>query len=313
MDLEMVFNELSLRVLADNIQTAQQKMSDLVATARKAAELGIKPIIRTNTQFYAATLAENYSLSDWVIDRSVDRDIQRFILTAAKSPFLADIQSPEIETKTLLSEFYYEGELAEGLGIAYLLETLAISLISEKCWDCSCLELEVRQIDKNEEISTSIKEIIHANCQYHIQQHTTWIQNRIRRGVKDGTELWKRKKELFPSLEFCENVCQQLQRVRKGELILQQIIKKLSELEECCKSWTDGAFNLDNLASKASPESETRLQQFQEQLSFVCPDGKKRIFSLHLRMTGAGAWRLHFSTELGPGKIIIGYVGLKIQ
>jgi hypothetical protein len=91
MDLEMVFNELSLRVFADNIQTAQQRMSDLVATARQASELGIKPIIRTHSQFYAASIARNYSLSDWLKDPSVNRDFQRFILTATKAPFLADI------------------------------------------------------------------------------------------------------------------------------------------------------------------------------------------------------------------------------
>jgi len=59
-------------------------------------------------------------------------------------------------------------------------------------------------------------------------------------------------------------------------------------------------------------ESETRLQQFEKQLTFRCPDDVKRVFSLHVRMT-PGAWRLHFSPESGPGKIIIGYIGLKIQ
>ncbi|EDX71170.1 hypothetical protein MC7420_2731 [Coleofasciculus chthonoplastes PCC 7420] len=46
-------------------------------------------------------------------------------------------------------------------------------------------------------------------------------------------------------------------------------------------------------------------------LTFICPDGNERIFSLHVRMT-PGAWRLHFSVDLEPGKIIIGYIGSKI-
>ncbi len=41
MNLEMVLNELSLRTPADNVQTAQQWMSNLIATARTAAELGV--------------------------------------------------------------------------------------------------------------------------------------------------------------------------------------------------------------------------------------------------------------------------------
>ncbi|MEA5621294.1 hypothetical protein VB711_26165, partial [Cronbergia sp. UHCC 0137] len=91
------------------------------------------------------------------------------------------------------------------------------------------------------------------------------------------------------------------------------------ELENYCKNWREGAFNLDHLASKATPESDSRLKELKEKLTFECPDGKKRIFSLHLRMTGAGAWRLHFfpqleiCSKLGTGKIIIGYIGKKIE
>lgn len=95
--------------------------------------------------------------------------------------------------------------------------------------------------------------------------------------------------------------------------MLTQVVNKLFDLENCCKTWTDGAFDLDLLASKATPESDSRLQKLEEKLTFKCRDDVYRVFSLHLRMTGAGAWRLHFSTELGLGKIIIGYMGPKIQ
>jgi hypothetical protein len=53
------------------------------------------------------------------------------------------------------------------------------------------------------------------------------------------------------------------------------------------------------------------LKQFQQELTFKCPDGINRTFSLHVRMT-PGAWRLYFLIELGLGKIIIGYIGSKI-
>lgn len=94
--------------------------------------------------------------------------------------------------------------------------------------------------------------------------------------------------------------------------MLRQVLKRLFELEEYCKSWKNGAFDFDALPSKVTPESESRLKQFKDELTFECSDGKKRIFSLHVRMT-PGAWRLHFCTELGPEKIIIGYIGPKIQ
>jgi|GEM_PF-2722505 len=74
MDLEMVFNELSLQVPANDIQMAKQRMSELILTAREAAELGVKPIIRTHHEFYNPLLADNYSLSNWLVDQFASKN-----------------------------------------------------------------------------------------------------------------------------------------------------------------------------------------------------------------------------------------------
>ena len=70
-------------------------------------------------------------------------------------------------------------------------------------------------------------------------------------------------------------------------------------------------FNQNLLPSKTTPESDSRIQQFRQQLTIKCPDNKERLLNLHLRMTPS-AWRLYFSEDLGLGKIIIGYIGLKL-
>jgi len=311
MDLEMVLNELSLRIPADNIQAARQRMSDLITTAQTAAELGVNPILRTHSQFYATVLAPEYSLSDWLVDRNVDREKSRFILLSAKTPILADLQNSEVEDRNLLSDFYFEGESTEGLKIAYLLESLALSIQSKPQWEFSHLVLEATWLEDEETFNSETITVFHASKVEHIQEHTPWIQNRLRTSVRDGIDLWNRRSELFPSLIFCETVNQQLQNLGSGNPILRQAVKKLFELENYCKSWTSGSFNPDQLPSKVTPESESRLQKLKNKLTFVCPDGNERIFSLHVRMT-PGAWRLHFSADLGPGKIIIGYIGSKI-
>lgn len=313
MDLEMAFNELSMRIPADNIQTAKQRMLDLIATAREAAERGVKPIIRTHSEFYASVLANNYSLSDWLRDPSIDRDDMRFILTAAKTPYLADIQNSEIENRNILSDFCCEGETSAGLGIAYLLESLALSIRSESKWKSNSIVLEVTWLEDSENLNSDTVAVVHASSKEHVQEHIAWIQERLRTGVSDGLDLWNRREDLFPSLLFCESVNQQIQNLGNGDPMLRQVVKKLFELENYCKTWTDGAFNLDLIPSKATPESDSRLQKLKPKLTFKCPDNVHRIFSFHLRMTGAGAWRLHFSEELGPDKIIIGYIGPKIQ
>ncbi|NET60172.1 MAG: hypothetical protein F6K47_29720 [Symploca sp. SIO2E6] len=309
MDLEMVLNELSLRIHADNVQTAQQWMSDLIATARKAAEVGVNPVLRTHSEFYATVLAPNYSLSDWLIDKRVDREESRFILLSTKTPFLAEINNAEIEDRNQRYEFRYEGQLTEGLGIAFLLDSLALSLRSESRWESNSLMLEAIWLEDDSNLNSETVTVVHASQLQHVHEHITWIQERLSKSVRDGSELWNRRSELFPSLEFCENVRKQMESLGKGAPMLQQVKKKLFELENYCKTWTTGAFSLKSL-NNATPESESRRQQFKQELTFRCPDGRERIFNSHVSLT-PGSWRLYFSAELGPGKIIIGYIGQK--
>ncbi|MEG4056829.1 MULTISPECIES: hypothetical protein [unclassified Microcoleus] len=313
MDLEMVFNELSARTLAPDISTARQWMSELIRTMVAAQRCGLKGI-RIQADFHAMILAESYPLSLWRNDDKVNREERTFLKTlATKTPLSVDISDVSIKIKVEAPdcEFSLQGTQAEGFKVSYYLETLAISLNSESLWNSSRLNLELIQIDDNGELIEESVEVLHASQKNHVLEHGDWIKKRQQTAVVDGLELWKRRAELFSSLEFCDRVSQQIESLVDPKM-LRQVVRKLFELDELSKSWTDGALNLDNLPSKASPESESRLKQLREQLNIQCLDGKKRIFSLHIRMT-PGAWRLHFCTELGPGKIIIGYIGPKIE
>ncbi len=313
MDLEMVFNELSARNLAPDISTAQKWMSELISTMREAKRCGLKGI-RVQADFYGMVIAENYPLSRWRNDNEVNRDERTFLRTlATKTPLSVDISDLNIQIKVEDPdcELSLHGSQSEGFKVAHYLETLAISLNSESLWNSSRIKLELIQIDENGELIEESVEVIHASQKNHVLEHADWIHKRQQTGVADGLELWNRRGELFSSLEFCDRLSEQIQSV-VDPTMLRQIVRKLFELEALSKNWADGALDLEKLPSKVSPESESRLKQFREQLNIKCLDGTKRIFSLHVRMT-PGAWRLHFCTELGPGKIIIGYIGPKIQ
>jgi hypothetical protein len=313
MDLEMVFNELSARTLAPDISTARQWMSELISTMLAAKGCGLKAM-RTKEDFWAIILAENYPLSCWLIDPEVNKDDRTFLRTlATKTPLSVDIT--DVKVKTIQDSDCELGSLqgtqAQGFKVAYYLETLAISFNSESLWNSSRINLELIQIDENGELIEESVEVIHASQENHVLEHADWIKKRQQTAVVDGLELWNRRAELFSSLEFCPRVSQQIESLVDPKM-LRQVVRKLFELDELSKNWIDGALDLDNLPSRVSPESERRLKKFNEELTIKCPDEKERLFSLHVRMT-PGAWRLHFSTELGPGKIIIGYIGLKIQ
>ncbi|KST66984.1 hypothetical protein [Mastigocoleus testarum] len=312
MDLEMVLNELSLKTPVGDRYEARQLMSQLIGTLRQATANGANRVLRTSDEIHSLELAPNYRISQWRNDPKVDREESRFFKTlVTKAPFWTDVFE-EFKDEFDLSDIKHQGELVRGIGFALIIDALPISFNSEKRWNCCYLSLEIIRIDANQEVVDETVKIVHASCHNHVLVHADWIKNRIRTEVTNGEQLWSRRQELFPSLEFCDDVSKQIQSLDTGKPMLTQVLKRLLELEEYCKTWKNGAFDSDALPSKVTPESESRLNQFKDKLTFECSDGKKRVFSLHARMT-PGAWRLHFCTELGPGKIIIGYIGPKIQ
>jgi len=219
MDLEMVFNELSARTLAPDISTARQWMSELISTMREAKRCGLKGL-RTQTDFHDMVLAENYPLPRWRNDNEVNREERTFLRTlATKTPLSVDIPNREIKIKVENPgcELSLQGIQAEGFKVSYYLETLAISLNSESLWNSSCIKLELIQIDENGELIEESVEVIHASHKNHVLEHADWIKNRLQSERLNGMELWKRRDELFPSLQFCNAGNKQLRRLRTGE------------------------------------------------------------------------------------------------
>lgn len=307
MDLEMVLNELSLNAPAKDIPTARQWMLDLLRTLRAAVKCGVPRVLRTHREFQGTLLAPDYPLAAWRSDNNVAREERLYFKSlTTKAPFLADL--PEIESNILAFEFTHNGEAAQGLGTAFLLEALAISVRSGSRWESNQIELEVKRLAEDADLITENVLVFHASHPDHERSHDTWIQKRLQTSVRDGTDMWDRRVSLFPALIFCDSVCRQVQGLQARDPMLRAVVKRLLEMETYCKDWNEGPFNPDDLPSKASTESVSTLQQYGAERTFRCPDGEERVFSWHVRLT-PGAWRIHFFPKTEERKIIIGYIG----
>jgi hypothetical protein len=307
MDLEMVLNELSLLTPAADILTARQRMSELLSTIRQATASGVKRVLRTSEDINTIELVPSYPIARWRNDGEVDLEERRFFLAlTTKAPFWTDV-AEEIKGEFDLSEIWHQGRQAGGLGFALIIDGLAISFQSDECWHCHCLQLEVRRLDEDCNVIEERVEIVHASHGTHVLQHAAWIENRIRTLVSDGEELWIRKDEFFPNLEFCETVSKQLQSIRTGQLELKPVVRALFELQNCCKNWTIGAFSTEEYAIEESGESEATLKKYRKERTFQCPDGQDRLFERHIKLRLCN-WRIHF-LPVQPGKAIVGYIG----
>lgn len=307
MELEMVLNELSLQPHAKNIPEARQRMSDLIRTMIAATRLGISRSLRTHQDLRSEQLAPDYLLVRWLNDHEVDLEARRYLKSLAfHAPYLVDVNNDAVKNTVDSSDFFHNGDCALGLGVAYCLDTLALSLRSDACWHSPHLNLRHTYLDSEGEILSEDVTVTHASQKDHILTHAAWIKERTALNTKDGSDLWKYREQQFPSLQFCDSVGEALQSLNVGNSSFHLIVKKLGELERACQQWQENG-GLFDIQLKGSVDSEPTLLKYDKERTFSCPDGQTRLFSLHIRITDN--WRIYYYPVGNTKQLIIGYIG----
>jgi len=303
MALDMVLNDLSLTPATD-VYTARSRISGLVQTIKHANLHNIKGALRTQADLHDIMLADSYPFHLWATDRSVNPDERLFLLKlATKAPYWQDHATLENQVKG--TEYWFRDRIAEGLGVAHLLDTLAVSLISDPAWNKPRLTLLCEQLSDDAEILRTEEEVHHASTPDHVTLNAPWVQERLRRDIKTGRELWEHRKDLLPSLKICDSVRSQLEDLIP--VLLPPVARHLFAFETYCRNWNTGGFNPDDIPLTISTESESTLARFRSQRTFTCPDGVRRVFSWHSKGT-PGPFRIYFLPSR-PGELIIGYIG----
>lgn len=197
-----------------------------------------------------------------------------------------------------------------------MFEALAVSLASNEQWNCNRLPITIQKLEEDELIEDRI-EIRHASAEEHVLSHADWISERSRTLIVDGRDLWNRRSELLPNLELCDSMAAPLASLKAGNPMLRPVIGRLFELDSYCKTWQLGAFSPDQFPCRTTTDSETTLQQYALERTFLCPDGEQRVFSWHVRLPPL-AWRMYFIpqepvSETKAGAMIVGYVGKHLR
>lgn len=254
-------------------------------------------------------MAIGYPVARWMNDAEVDRETRRYFRSlATKAPYLRDVNDANILDSYSLSDFSYERRKATGLGIAFLLDALAISFRSHASWETHALQLFVEQLQENSEIARHIVSVRHACLNEHVLQHREWIRKRIQVDIKSGADLSLYCQALYPHLRFCVSTIAQMQVLPRGEIHLQQIRKHLFDLNEYCENWHKGSFSPQNITGRITPESDATLKMYEKEHTFFCPDGMERVFTWHCRVTPE-PWRIYFFPLQQGHLIIIGHIG----
>ncbi|MDE0401475.1 MAG: hypothetical protein OXL96_27070 [Candidatus Poribacteria bacterium] len=260
-------------------------------------------------------LYPGYPIEAWTGDQLVSQEERFFVLDhATRFPYIKPydddyLDNEGFQERRVLFEGRFDGFRAEGLGFAYLFCDLALSILSESCWDSPLLKLEIEQLDpESEELGVHYETVRHVSRSRHLSEdHAIWIEERIRGTVRTGIELLQRARVLFPNLEFCRGARKQIEDSAASSMPLSSVLEQLFALEKLGNAWVQGEFNYRKIHN-ASPESPSTMSKYGDQRRFVCPDGRRRTFEWHLKSLPS-PWRIHIWADSRQKKILIGYVG----
>jgi|GEM_PF-523664 len=312
MDIYLVFNELSasgehVNQTEYEARVWMSEFEQVITAARKSGLIALK----TPEDFFDTLLVKGYRIRDWLRDHSVDHEQQQRIRSAGTSLYHLPDDIAETEERRSAFEFRHGGIPALGLGSAYLLESIAVSLNTGEQWQVTSIALDIEEFDEQIDEIVSRQESVPHVCQTdHLPIHRDWIQDRFTTSVDYGSYLLNKCTMWFPNLLFIDNAQVQIGAMKRGTPQLRQAVRKLFELENYCVNWREGGFNPQQLASKVSPESVSvrNNPQLRGLRTFVLPDQTEAFFEWHLRLT-PNAWRLHFLPDAQKRMIFVGYIG----
>jgi hypothetical protein len=306
--MDIFLNELSIQT-ADNREIAKTWIDDMIDVVKEANNVGFGDF-KTTRDIFHRLLAPEYNISAWLGDNQVNKERRNFLQARLfRTPYIEDMIEDVADDG--IQEIKYSNRPSLGLGAASLFDSLSISFDNHEDWDRNEVPINKHSLDEDGNLITENIAVKHACKTRHISEHRQWIEDKRKLTFLCGKDIWKRKKDIFPHLSFCQKVEKQIIGMNKNNPRFNQIINKLDELEKYCLTWQSGYFDITQF-NKLTLESQNRKQTLNHKLTILCPDNKERFFSLHFRYT-PGAGRLHLCPDNNTRTVYIGYIGNKIM
>lgn len=306
MPLLLFLNERSCGTDCDPLR-ASHAMGEFARTAVAVARAD-----RTGTVLVSAVplkhlqIADGYPVGKWIGDPR-NRDVwQRLRRVQSKAPYRVVYPNGE---ERLDVEYRHEGVPAHGLGGAHLMDGLALSLPVHERWEATALPLEREELvespDGDTQTLTSEVEVRHLSAERHLETHRPWMRTARQVDIRTGADLWERRSELFPHLQFLPRVEQNFHDLAGASLGV--VRRRLAELEAAVVGWDP-----ETTLEPAWPGSvRGEFSQRRRECWFTDLDGQSRLFDLHVNFPPAPG-RLHFRLVREAQTVRVAYAGRKL-
>lgn len=199
----------------------------------------------------------------------------------------------------------------EGLGLAHFFDGAAVSFDRDQRWVASVVPLVLHSMESDASIVETHVSARNFASAMHVHASTEWLSTfAVEEKIANGAELWERRSELFPNLEFIPRTKNQIMRLGAGEHLFLQTQAALSKLNRSVEEWDPKQTPVPSYPFHVRPESESRINE--GLFDFDDGSGTTVTFSPHVYLAPP-PHRLHFVIRSVPRKMaVIGHVGRKL-
>lgn len=243
---------------------------------------------------------DDRTLASLMADPRIKDDIRLIMSSFDRAPMIVE--------SGLDFEILHNGNRFLPGEFAYQRDGMLLTVPFSEEWRLPTLSLTLRRIDDALHIvdtSVDIDNIFDVDA---CGRHKERILNAGGHHLSGGAEeLWRRRKELYPCVNFLNRVEADLAGLQLSMDAFGQVSSRLRGLNASAQEWRDGLVDYPRWIGHVTDESETRRRL----CGFTDDAGFSRNYSMHARYT-PGCGRIHFRVVDSEKAIEVAYVGEKI-
>ena len=315
----LVFNHHSLPFKSK--EDADSAIPEFIKICLKANNLGLTTILFNEDidhKWFRLLLAPNYYWQDWykINDNDKNKDLVRaFHRIQTRQPYYS---SDDIGAGSDLFEVKFKDESKYyALCAAVWHESPIVSFPICDPWNTTPIIVSVNSIDEDSEISSYDYKILNLHSLDILKNNEKYFIQQRDLSINTGKDLYARRKELFPFLEFCGKAIEQLNYWEGTFAMLEHVKESLNSLNLLSEKIREGEYrhySHENLKAcglnhEVSGESETVMNtpSLRKEREFWLPNGEKKYFENHIKLTKG--FRIHFFHDLQSKMLYVGYIG----
>jgi hypothetical protein len=253
-------------------------------------------------------LGNSYSVSRWLNDTARER--RQFLLSlSSMAPFRSarDLFGDPDPDGVSVYQFDgppFDGLVVEGIGLADMYGVLAVSFVQDAGWRIENVPVKVEHLTEDQSFNRT-GSVAHAACKEHVAKHRDRLLEIARRDIRNADTLWDERADFFPRLRFLPEVLTDLNALQLPAFM--QVVNWLFKMNDAVEVWDPSRAPTPQYPPHTTPEHEMRKALFNFR------DGvETRCFHMHGRYT-PGAGRIHFWLSVAERKVVVGYIGAKLD